>query len=105
MPKRDLGFKDQTHLLWWLFVASRGGEMRLRIVEELLKSPANANQLAGRLSVNYRTVKHHLDILVDSGLVIAEGPKYGQLYYPSELLLKSIDVIRRMVREARGNGP
>ncbi len=105
MPVHDLGFRDQGRMLWWLFVGSRGGEMRLRIVEEILKGPANANQLAERLNVNYRTVRHHLDVLTEAGLVTADGPRYGQLYYPTDLLLRSIESIRRSVREVRGGAP
>ncbi|ADL19750.1 Predicted transcription regulator, ArsR family [Acidilobus saccharovorans 345-15] len=99
MPERGLGFRDKDHLLWWLFIGSRGGEMRLRIVELLAKGPANANQIAEALGVNYRTVRHHLELLVESGLVITEGPRYGQLYYLSKDMLESLGRVKGMVKE------
>ena len=51
-----MSFDSFRHMLWWVFVVSRGGKTRRMIVDLLMASPMNANQLAGTLSVNYRTV-------------------------------------------------
>lgn len=99
MARKGLGFRDWDHMLWWLFVGTRGGEMRLRIAEQIIKGPANANQLAEALGVNYRTIRHHLEILMEAGLVEGEGPRYGQLYYPSKDLTESLERVRRMMKE------
>jgi len=40
--------------LWYLFVASRGGANRVRIVRELSSRPRNANELTEELDVDYR---------------------------------------------------
>ncbi|MEM0117922.1 MAG: winged helix-turn-helix domain-containing protein [Conexivisphaerales archaeon] len=90
-------FDTFDNLLWWMFVASRGGQMRMKILNYLLGSPANANRLAEELGINYRTVTHHLEILVQNGLVVAEGPKYGRVYFPSPLLLQGIKSYRNVV--------
>jgi|HubBroStandDraft_4_1064222.scaffolds.fasta_scaffold114753_2 DNA-binding transcriptional ArsR family regulator len=60
------GFRS---LMWYVLFGTRGGPNRRRILDELLRSPANAHQLAGALSLDYRTVRHHLRLLEQSGAV------------------------------------
>lgn len=54
--------RDLRKLLIWLIVGSRGGLMRLRILQILRRKPMNSNQLARHLNVNYRTIIYHLEI-------------------------------------------
>jgi DNA-binding transcriptional ArsR family regulator len=61
------GFRS---LMWYVLFGTRGGPNRRRILDELLRSPANAHQLAGALSLDYRTVRHHLRLLEQSGAVM-----------------------------------
>jgi DNA-binding transcriptional ArsR family regulator len=56
-------------LLWYLLVGTRGGPNRYRILEALRSDPHNANQLADVLQIDYRTIRHHLQLLERSGLV------------------------------------
>lgn len=56
-------------LLWYLLAGTRGGPNRLRILEKLEANPYNANQLAGALDMDYRTVRHHLSLLERNGLI------------------------------------
>ncbi len=59
---------DNIHvkrLLYWLFFASKGGITRLKIIKSLLKSPLNRNELSVILNLNYRTVEHHVKVLIE----------------------------------------
>ncbi|MFH5799936.1 winged helix-turn-helix domain-containing protein [Haladaptatus sp. CMAA 1911] len=67
--------------LWYLLTATRGGENRARIIRALSERPRNANQLAESLDVEYKTVRHHLDMLVDHGVVEPGDNAYGKLYF------------------------
>jgi DNA-binding IclR family transcriptional regulator len=60
------GFRS---LMWYLLFGTRGGPNRRRLLEELVRSPANAHQLAAALGLDYRTVRHHLKILERNGAV------------------------------------
>ena len=71
------------------------------MIELLLASPMNANQLAERLSVNYRTVSHHLKVLTESKLIEAQGPRYGQAYFPTALLTANMHVYREVVNDKK----
>ncbi|KUK75095.1 winged helix-turn-helix domain-containing protein, partial [Methanobacterium sp. 42_16] len=49
--------------LWKLLAGTKGGLNRARIIDELKNRPYNANQLAERLSLNYKTIKYHIEVL------------------------------------------
>jgi DNA-binding transcriptional ArsR family regulator len=70
--------------LWYLLAGTRGGENRARIIRLLDEQPRNANQLADELEVDYNTVRHHLDMLVDHNVVEPGGGEYGKLYFPTD---------------------
>ena len=78
-------------LLWWLLAGSVGGANRGRILEEILKRPYNANELSKILSLDYKTVRHHLEVLEKNNLAISTGSGYGKVYSPSDLLEKHIE--------------
>ncbi|HHT18250.1 MAG: winged helix-turn-helix domain-containing protein [Euryarchaeota archaeon] len=69
--------------LWWLIAGSKGGENRARIIIELKTRPYNANKLAERLSLDYKTIRHHIDVLDENNIVESTGEKYGALYFLS----------------------
>jgi len=73
-------------LLWWLLAGSAGGVNRGRILEELFQTPHNANELAKVLSLDYKTIRHHLDVLEKNHLITSTGSGYGKTYFPSDLL-------------------
>lgn len=67
--------------LWYLLAGTRGGLNRGRILQILRERPLNANDLSGRLSLDYKTVRHHLDVLRDNDCVMTLGNEgYGLLY-------------------------
>ena len=96
-----MSFDSFRHLLWWVFVVSRGGKTRRMMVDLLVASPMNANQLASSLSVNYRTISHHLKVLTESRLVEAQGPRYGQVYFPTPLLISNIAIYHEVVNDEK----
>ena len=49
----------------------------------------NANQLGNRLEVDYRTVRHHLDVLEKNGVITSMGERYGKMYFLSRELEES----------------
>ena len=67
--------------LWYLIAGTRGGENRARIIRELETRPQNANQLAEKLDVEYNTIRHHLDMLLDHTIIEEGDQQYGKLYF------------------------
>ena len=70
-------------VLQWLIIGSRGGPNRARIIMTIREEPMNANQLGEALGVDYRTIRHHLEILEKNKLVTSMGERYGKIYFLS----------------------
>lgn len=84
-------------LIWYMLAGSRGGENRARIVKALRERPYNANQLAEYLKLDYKTVKHHLKVLEDNGIVVsAKKLKYGSVYVLSEEMERMFEEFREI---------
>jgi DNA-binding transcriptional ArsR family regulator len=71
-------------LLWWLFAGSAGARTRSLVLFSLREQPKNAQQLSQALHLDYTTVRHHLRVLETNKIVLAEGDKYGRVYFVSE---------------------
>lgn len=71
-------------VLWYVLTGTRGGPNRARILRILNEQPRNANKIAETLNLDYKTVRHHLDVLVDNGVIVSSGDDYGSVYIPSQ---------------------
>jgi DNA-binding transcriptional ArsR family regulator len=89
MPPKD---RSLGHILFWLIAGSRGGVNRGKIISLLRGTPMNANQLASALDVDYRTIRHHLDILEKNEVVTPTGDRYGLVYFLSQNMEKNYAV-------------
>jgi DNA-binding transcriptional ArsR family regulator len=97
------GFRS---LMWYLLRGTRGGPNRLRILEELERTPANAHQLASSLGLDYRTVRHHLKLLEANGAVARPvGEAYAAPYELSPYLVEHFQDLRDALASSRGGWP
>ena len=71
------------YLLGWLIAGTRGGVSRAKIIQALNETPQNANQLATLLGMDYRTIRHHLDVLMKNRIITSAGEGYGTTYFLS----------------------
>jgi len=85
--------------LWYLFVASRGGANRVRIVRKLRARPRNANELAEELDVDYNTITHHLEMLEDHDIVEPSDHDYGKLYFLTDRFEHHADTFETITSE------
>jgi DNA-binding transcriptional ArsR family regulator len=82
--------------LWYVLTGTRGGENRVRILQAVDEQPRNANQLAEDLELNYKTVRHHLDVMVDNDILRASGDDYGAVYLPTERVERHWDTVEEI---------
>ena len=81
------------NLLWYLVAGTRGGETRGKIIELLNKKPSNANKISEILKLDYKTVRHHLEVLEKNNIIVAVNKgNYGAVYFLSELMESNIKV-------------
>jgi predicted transcriptional regulator len=73
------------HLMWYVFAGTRGGAMRIKMIELLRNRPYNAHQLCTELNVDYRTILHHIKILIDNDFIVFEGKHYGGVFFMTEM--------------------
>ncbi len=84
MDPVDAGF-------WHLIAGTRGGPTRLGILLALLEGPLNANQICEIMSMDYKTVRHHLDILEKNHLLeVSKEKKYGEQYALREFVREKL---------------
>ncbi len=92
-----MAFDEADNILWHLVAGTRGGPNRLQILYILLAGPANANQLTKDTGLDYKTVKHHLEILVENGLArTSQEGKYGELYYLTDFAKTKMKIFEKI---------
>ena len=94
--------KTQTHpqtkaLFWYLFVGSRGGPARVKIISRLRDIPSNTHQLSQDLGLEYKGIQHHLRILEKNNIITKFGGNYGATYTVSIFFEESESMFNEIV--------
>lgn len=85
-------------LLWSMIVSTRGGINRAKIINFLVESPSNANQVSIQLRLDYKTVIHHLNVLKKNSLIVTDDEEsYGATYFISPLLEKNYSAFKEIM--------
>ncbi len=75
----------QRKLLCYLIEGTRGGKTRALILRHLAEKSYNAHQLAKILKLDYKTIRHHLGVLVKNGIITRRSSDvYPDLYFISK---------------------
>ena len=85
-------------VLWYLIGSTKGGANRAKILELINARPANPNQIASELYLDYKTILHHLRVLSENGLIITDNREtYGAPYFLTPLMEKNYDSFREIL--------
>jgi len=85
--------------IWGILAGTKGTANRVRIIDELKHRPYNVNQLAEKLELDYKTVKHHIHVLETNNMVTSNGRKYGNLYFLSDKMEQNFDSFEEIWEE------
>jgi PAS domain S-box-containing protein len=80
----------QNKLLCYLIEGTRGGKTRALILRHLAEKSYNAHQLAKTLKIDYKTIRHHLEVLVKYEMITRNHDGYPDLYFISNNIAESI---------------
>jgi len=86
--------------LWYVLTGTRGGTNRARILRALDERPRNANQLSEDLDLDYKTIRHHLDVLADNDIVRDSGDDYGAVYLPTQRVRQNWGTVEQILENA-----
>ena len=85
------------NLLWYLIAGTKGGATRGRIIELLEKNPCNANKISEMLNLDYKTVRHHLNVLEKNNVIVAINKNaYGAVYFLSEAMKSNLNIFEEI---------
>jgi len=85
------------NLLWYLVAGTKGGETRGKIIELLNKIPSNANKISEILRLDYKTVRHHLEVLEKNDIITAVNKgNYGAVYFLSEIMKANLQTFNEI---------
>jgi DNA-binding transcriptional ArsR family regulator len=87
------------YLLGWLIAGTRGGVTRAKMIEILKETPQNANQLANLLEMDYRTIRHHVEVLEKNRIITSAGEGYGKTYFLSPVMEENYVLFEEIVNK------
>jgi len=87
------------YLLGWLIAGTRGGLTRAKIIMALKEAPQNANQLAASLKMDYRTIRHHLEVLEKNKIIVSAGEGYGTTYFLSPIMEENYALFKEILKK------
>jgi DNA-binding transcriptional ArsR family regulator len=91
-------------VLWYVFIGTRGGKNRARILRAVNDQPRNPNQMAESLDLDYTTIRHHLDVLTENNILKNSGSEYGAIYLPTERARANWDTIEEILEQVDEQG-
>ena len=86
----------------WLLEASRGGPTRAKIVLLLREMPLNINQIESKLDMNYRSILHNIEVLIENGLVKKLKEGHGAPYMLTDVVEKNWEIVEESIRRVLG---
>lgn len=97
-----MDFFEQS--MYWLLAGSKGSSNRIKIIEIIEKKPMNLNELSKKINLNYKTVQHHIDLLIENNLLVKAGNRYGQIYFVSDNLKEKTDLFKKISDASNSEG-
>ncbi len=87
------------HLMWYVFAGSSGGTERVRIMGLLRDRPSNTRQISEKLDMDPSEVIHHINILVDNGMIELGGRKGESMFFVSDMFERDMSTFNEIIEK------
>lgn len=77
-----------------MFLGSKGGFTRVKILVHLKEKERNANELTTAIGMDYSTIDHHLNVLLKNNLIVRRTEGYGATFAISALTAENWEFIQ-----------
>lgn len=84
-------------ILWSIIGGTRGGPNRARVLNLLTDESLNSNQIAKKLDLDHKTIRHHLKILTKNLLIIKSSESYGANYVLTPIMQQNTEILKEIV--------
>ena len=91
--------KYMNELFSSVFTGMSGRYTRMRIICAITENPLNTQELARKLDLDYKTIKHNIDVLEKNNLITRYGEGYGDVFFPSELISSNLPTLYSVIRK------
>ena len=98
-----MGMDAMKRLLFWLLQGTRGGPTRISLLSILAEKPMNLRQLSLSAGLDYKTVEHHVALLMKNSVLECSGNGYGKVYFITDIALAEKE-FAGMIRGGRNGG-
>ena len=84
------------------FASTIGWSTRAKIMSLINEMPANSIQISTNLNLNYKTVIHHLNVLIKNGLIISDDREiYSSTYFLTPLMEQNFQLFEEILEKVR----
>jgi DNA-binding transcriptional ArsR family regulator len=94
--------KEDPHIMELfssIFTGMGGRYTRMRILCAITEEPLNTLEISKKLDLDYKTIQHSIKVLESNGLIVRQGEGYGDLFFPSDLLLSNLPTLYKVIRK------
>ncbi len=91
--------KHMKELFSSVFTGMGGRYTRLRIICAITENPLNKLELSKKLNLDYKTIKHNIEVLEKNSLIVREGTGYGDMFFPSEIIPSNLPPLYYVTRK------
>lgn len=91
--------RQMNELFTSVFTGMSGRYTRLRIICSITEMPMNTLELSKKLELDYKTIKHNIDVLEKNNLIVRQGEGYGDIFFTSDLISTNLPTLYKVIRK------
>jgi len=91
--------KHMNEIFSKVFTGMSGRYTRLRIICAITEDPMNMMGISKKLELDYKTIKHNIEVLEKNNLITRKGEGYGDMFFLSDLTSANLPTLYSVIRK------